>query len=113
MNSRAFADEEIAALRAMIHDPAATISFELVSGSVFWSDEDVLELFSISRHYRGSAKELFAYRTSLLVGEPLEELRYAWDEARVRCPEWIGFRTERVTPAPHWPAYVADAMDSY
>src|SRR4051794_37479489 len=100
-------------MRAMVHDPAARVGgVEMISGAVFWSDEDIFEFFVLSRHYQGSAKELFAYRTSLLVGEPREELRYAWDEANARCPEWIGFRPERVTFALHWPAYVADALDS-
>ena len=109
----AFSDEEIAAMRAMVHDPSASTSFEMLSGAVFWSDEDVLEFFSLSRHREGSAHELFAYRTSLLVGEPRAELRYAWGEAMERCPEWIGFRAERVTFAPHWPGYVSEAVDSF
>ena len=114
MKSPAFSEEEITALREMIYDPGATIGgVEMLSGAVFWSDEDIMELFALSRDHRGSAKELFAHRTSLLVGEPREELRYAWDEAKARCPEWIGFRPERVAFSPRWSAYVAAAFDSF
>lgn len=110
----AFSDEEIAAMRAMIHDPAAKVDgVEMISGAIFWSDEGVLELIALSRHHGGSAKELLAYRTSLLLGEPREELRFAWEEAKARCPEWIGFRPERVAFSPTWSAYVADALDSF
>jgi hypothetical protein len=109
-----FGEEEIAFLRECQFDPAASCGCELLSGAVFWSDERFMEFTGLSRHRgRGFAGVLFAYRTSLLVGSPREELRFAWDVARAACPEWIGFRPERTTQAPHWHSFVRSELDSY
>ena len=82
---RLFSEDAIGFLRDLIHDPAATYDFELLSGAVFWSDERLLEFiarFCGRVRHRSHGKELFAYRTSLLVGKPREALRPAWDEVR-------------------------------
>jgi hypothetical protein len=86
----------------------------LVSGSVGWDDEQYFEFFTICRHHGCYAYGvLFAYRTSLLMGTPREDLRYAWDEVRQRCPEWIGFRPERVAPTEELLDYIRQAEDSF
>ncbi len=119
MEDPVFGDEEITFLRECIFDPAASCRCEFLSGAVNWSDERFSEFVLLPIVYgRGFAKHLFArhlfeYRTSLLVGRPREELRFAWDAARAACPEWIGFRPERTTPAPHWPGFVESELDGY
>jgi hypothetical protein len=114
MERQAFSEAEIVFLRGCVFDPTANYGCEMTSGAIHWCDEKFLE-FVILSHYRGqnNAKQLFAYRTSLLVGKPREEFRNAWDALKLACSEWIGFRPERVTPAPHWPKFVDDALESY
>jgi hypothetical protein len=110
----AFTDAAIAFLRKSVFDPNASVGCELLSGAVHWSDERFMDFFCVfnvgGRNY---STELFAYRTSLLVGRPREELRLPWDEVRVRCPEWIGFRSERVTANAQWQPFVDEELDKY
>ena len=114
MDGPVFGEQEIAFLRGCVFDPAASYGLELLSGAVCWSDERFAEFTGLSRYRgRGFAGHLFAYRTSLLVAEPREELRFAWDAARAACPQWIGFRPERMTPAAHWPAFIQSELDSF
>lgn len=110
----AFTEAAIAFLRESVFDPDASVGFELLSGAVHWDDERFLDFFCVCNAGGPNyAKELFAYRTSLLVGHPREELQFAWDEVRVRCPEWIGFRPERVTADARWQTFVDEALDAY
>ena len=113
MDAPVFGEAEAAFLRGCVFDPAAICGCELVSGAVYWSDERFIELVALSRDRGLAAKCLFAYRTSLLVGRPREELRFAWDAARAVYPDWIGFRPERTTPAAHWPGFVEAELDAY
>jgi hypothetical protein len=114
MEALVFSEAAIDFLRGLLFDPNAQTSYELTSGAVSWSDERFFD-FCILCRATGSdyAKHLFAYRMSLLVGHPREELRFAWDEVRSRCPEWIGFRAERVTPDPSWRTFVERAEESF
>jgi len=111
MDGRTLHDEEIAHMRTSVFYAETGVGVELLTGAVIWSDENSLELFATSDAFGGLAKEVFVYRTSPLIGEPLDELQYAWDEVRARCPEWIGFRPER-TYAEHWRELIADALES-
>jgi hypothetical protein len=93
-----FPEEVIDLLARCRYDPAATPIYELLSGSLSWSDENYLEIAMFCRSMGCHAcAALFAYRTSLIEGVPREKFRFAWDEVRLRCPEWIGFRPERMT----------------
>ena len=113
MDNPVFDEEAVAILHGCVFDPAANYGCELVSGAVHWSDERFFDLVSAARDRGLAAKCLFAYRTSLLVGRLRPELQFAWDAARNACPEWVGFRPERTTPAAHWPGFVEAALDSY
>ncbi len=113
-NGPFFTDAAIAFLRESAFDPDAAVGFELLSGAVHWSDERFLDFFCLCRSGGlDYSKELFAYRTSLLVGRPREEYRLIWDEAQKRCPEWIGFRPERVTADPRWQKFVDEELDAF
>lgn len=96
-----FPEKALAVLREARWDANATRGYELLSGAVTWSDERVhdfvLACMEAGCHEYGTA---LAYRTSLIEGRPREELRFAWDELRLRCPEWIGFQIERVSSSP-------------
>ena len=109
-----FPDQAIELLRSCVYDPRSTPMYEMISGGVNWDDEQYLELAALCRHLGcRDCGALFAYRTSLLMARPLEEYRYAWDEVRERCPEWIGFRPERVTPTAELQAFIRDSQDDY
>jgi len=110
----AFTDAAISFLRESVFDPNASVGFEILSGAVHWSDERFMDFFcTCSVGGRNYAKELFAFRTSLLVGRPCEELRFPWDEVWARCPEWIGFRSDRVTADRRWQAFVDEQSDRF
>ena len=69
-----------------------TISYELLSGALIWSDE-IRE--GMPRDLINALKILFAFRTSLMLGKPREEFRPAWDASLQLFSKWIGFRPER------------------
>ena len=109
-----FPPEAIAFLRNCRHDPAATVYVEVRSGSLNWEDEHILAFASLCKslsceHHAA----LFAFRTSLIEGTPREEMRYAWDEVRNRCPEWIGLRPERTAPSRELQAYLRRSVDEF
>jgi hypothetical protein len=71
MDGSVFGQEEIDFLRGCVFDPTAKYGCELLSGAVHWEDERFREFGALSRHRgRDCAKQLFAHRTSLLVGKP-------------------------------------------
>jgi hypothetical protein len=109
-----FPAKAIEFLRSCVHDPVATFGYEFISGSVSWSDERYAEFTALCRqHGCNDYGVLFAYRTSLLMMQPRENLRYAWDDVQERCPEWIGFRPERITPTAELQEYIRQAEDSF
>ena len=99
-----FSEDAIAFLRGLGYDPAATYDFELLSGAVVWSDEQLLEFVTkfCGRGHRSYGQELFTYRTSLLVGKPREVTPRPGTSYGLAARKWIGFRPECVTPAAHW-----------
>jgi hypothetical protein len=74
------------------------VSYEVMSGALIWSDETdgktPIELIWALRY-------LVAYRTSLMLNRPREELRPMWDHGLSLFPDWVGFRPERRQPTPH------------
>jgi hypothetical protein len=102
-----FPEEALAILRQTQFDPQAALGYELLSGGVTWSDEGLIEFAAVCRDKGcGYAGHALAYRTSLIEGKPRENLRFAWEELKTRCPEWIGFRPERTGPNPEVLAYL-------
>lgn len=107
-----FPEEAIAILRDSQVDPNASMGCEMLSGGVTWSDERWPDFVcSCTRKGCTEFSELVAYRTSLIQGEPRENLRFAWDEVRMRCPEWIGFRVERTSPSAELHAFIKSAYE--
>src|SRR4051794_20986287 len=109
-----FPQEAIDFLRRCQYDPAAQPMYEMLSGGLTWDDEYYFEFAALCRakgcpHYG----VLFAYRSSLILGQPYEEYRYAWEEVRLRCPEWIGFRPERSTPNVELQEFLRGAEEDY
>ncbi|MBA4189025.1 MAG: hypothetical protein C0467_13590 [Planctomycetaceae bacterium] len=81
-------------LRAAQYDPYAGRGAELMTASFIWSDETGGVPGNLP-----SVRALFGYRGSLQRGEPDESLREPWDQLLAACPEWVGFRPERCSPA--------------
>lgn len=73
------------------------ITYDMFSGGLVWSDEfrpggppDVIS----------SLRFLWAYRTSLMQGEPRADFQPIWEHGLQLCPRWIGFRPDRRRPTP-------------
>ena len=82
-------------LNVLQSDPQAIMRYDLFADALVWSDEvpepekcgDIL----VGSELRG----IWHYRTSLILGQPKEKLRAAWEEA-LRCfPNWPGFSLKR------------------
>lgn len=107
-----FPNEAIAVLRGAQFDPGATCGYELLSGGITWSDEQLADFVGACMAKGcGVFGYPLAYRTSLIEGKPRENLRFTWDELQLRCPEWIGFRAERVTPSPQLLAFLKQCRE--
>jgi hypothetical protein len=81
---------------------SATLKFHILAGALFWSDEVPLWL---SAEQDDAMRCLLRYRTSLILGEPEENLKRFWDVGMQHFPDWIGFSKERVTPSPELIAF--------
>jgi hypothetical protein len=67
-----------------------------MSGGLVWSDEFPREAISACIAVDNWAFRLvWAYRASLIRGQPREELRAAWDQLAREFPKWPGFLPER------------------
>lgn len=75
----------------------AEVFYELMSGALIWSDERNKET---PTEVIWALRFLFAYRTSLMLNEPREELKSKWDLGLELFPQWVGFRPERREPTP-------------
>jgi hypothetical protein len=82
-------------MRVLVRSPQATFSYEMMSGALVWSDE--LPEFRVLRlvHHWQVMRLVLRFRTTLILGEPDEELREYWDEAQQLFPEWPGFDRRR------------------
>ena len=69
--------------------------YEMMSGAVIWTDET-------NRHTPvevvWALRMLWAYRTSVMLNKPREELSEYWEFGREEFPQWVGFRPERRMP---------------
>ena len=84
-------------LSALRVDPHAKISYDGMAGGLSWSDELPNELTWIEQN---SVRPLLRYRTTLILGEPDENLKQFWSAAGQAFPTWIGFNHERCMSSP-------------
>ncbi|WP_425617279.1 hypothetical protein NA78x_000953 [Anatilimnocola sp. NA78] len=77
-------------------DPRATVFYELMSGGLVWSDEQVgdsaTDLIALLRTF-------FSFRTKIMLGELTTE-HEVWVRFRQSFPHWIGLLPNRCTPSP-------------
>ena len=75
--------------------------YELLSGALVWTDETRHFFRRTPVQVIWALRGLWAYRTSLMLEKPREELAGYWQLGLARFPRWVGFRPERrqATPA--------------
>jgi hypothetical protein len=73
-------------------DPSAEVGYDLMSGALIWSDENISGL---TVEEMGCLRVILRYRTSVIVGQPDQRFRGLWDKLQAKYPEWVGFSTNR------------------
>jgi hypothetical protein len=89
-------DGLIVKLRTLKRDNSAEAFYDLMSGSLVWSDEKASPL---TREEMGCMRTVFHFRSSVIIGKPAEETRSLWDKLRDKYPDWIGFDPSRCQPS--------------
>lgn len=102
-------------LNALQSDPQAMMHYDLLADALVWSDEvptpEKCGDIPVGAELRG----IWNYRTSLILGQPKEKYRAAWEEA-MRCfPNWPGFELKRreTVLAPTFRAMQSEAMNKF
>ena len=80
----------------VIFSETARPFYEAMSGGLMWGDEQSEIPFSELGWFRAA----LAYRTSVILGQPRNELESIWNALRRFAPNWPGFRAERCSPSP-------------
>ena len=96
MDEMLFPEEGLTLLRTARYDPTAKRGFEWLTCAFHWSDELLSKVARICLNHESRAYfYAMVFRSSLIKGTPIEEYRRTWDQLRVACPDWPGFRPER------------------
>ena len=74
--------------------------YDIMSGAVVWTDETRHLFRRTPTDVIDVLRFLWAYRTSLMFGEPREELAEFWEYGLTHFPRWVGFRPQRRQPTP-------------
>jgi hypothetical protein len=73
--------------------------YEWMSGALIWRDETRTDT---PTRVVWALRPIWAYRTSLMLGEPRAELAEAWRFGREHFPNWVGFLSERREAREEW-----------
>lgn len=73
------------------------VFYEIMSGALVWSDETNKDM---PVEVIWALRFIVAYRTSLMLNKPREELKPMWDVGLSLFPKWVGFRPERRESTP-------------
>jgi hypothetical protein len=73
------------------------VFYEIMSGALVWSDETNKET---PVEVIWALRFVVAYRTSLMLNNPREELKPMWDLGLSLFPKWVGFHPERRQSTP-------------
>src|SRR5688572_22563923 len=74
--------------------------YDLMSGGLVWTDETRHLLRRTPTEVIWALRALWAYRTSLMLDNPREELAEYWRFGLSRFPRWVGFRPARRRATP-------------
>jgi len=95
-SNQLFPASALAILRKAHYDEKATRNYEILSGGFWWSDELLRDVATVCMEVDSYAYGyVMAYRASISTGTPRDDLRGAWDQLLLECPDWPGFRPER------------------
>jgi hypothetical protein len=78
-------------MNALLPHDEATYDYHLMSDAFIWEDE--LPSFDVGDDL--VIRYLLRFRTSLLIGSPIDSLREYWEFAKTRWSKWPGFRPDR------------------
>lgn len=84
----------------LVHDTCATRSLHFQCSSFFWTDE--MPAFVDDGHdasIRHFMLYLLSYRKMLMYGEDVPAFLPLWNRLKDRCPNWPGFRSDRMEPS--------------
>ena len=73
------------------------VDYEIMSGALIWSDE---QTGMTPVEVTWALRYIVAYRTSLMLNKPRQELKPMWDLGLSLFPNWVGFRPERRQATP-------------
>src|ERR1035438_277487 len=86
-------------LQGLTKDANARIYYDLFADALVWSDEvppaDSPDRASFSA---AELRGVWRFRTTLILGQPAEKFRAAWEEALKCFPNWPGFDPKRRDP---------------
>jgi hypothetical protein len=74
--------------------------FDMMSGALVWTDETRYIVRRTPTEVIWALRALWAYRTSLMLDHPREELAEYWRFGLSRFPSWVGFRPARRRATP-------------
>src|SRR5258706_16482689 len=74
--------------------------YDLMSGGLVWMDETRRSFRRTPTEVIWALRALWAYRTSLMLNEPREELAEFWRYGLAHFPRWVGFCPQRRKPTP-------------
>lgn len=83
------------ALDGLRFNPDARFFFEMLSGGVVWSDELPPDSASTEEAIASALRGIWHYRTSLILGAPVERFKASWEAAQSAFPNWPGFHPSR------------------
>jgi hypothetical protein len=83
---------------ASVPDPMATVQYEMMSDGLMWSDE-LPGLEGLDFRDIVLLRVLWNHRARLVCGEPGDQYRDVWEQAKLGFPTWMGFARERCAPS--------------
>jgi hypothetical protein len=92
MNLEDYLDSMILKLRKLKRDISARVIYDMMSGALIWSDEEITDL---TVEEMGCLRAIFRFRTSIIANESDERFRDLWDKLHAKYPDWIGFDPSR------------------
>ncbi len=77
-------------MRSLRASPDATVFYEVLSGSLIWTDE-IPDASATGIQCGEFLRPVFRFRTTVMLENPEERYREFWEEAYRLFPDWPGF----------------------
>ena len=109
-----FPQEAIDFLRGCQYDPKAQVSYEMIAGGLLWSDEKYIDFMLLCKTKTCLIYGVpFAFRSSLVRGQPYQIYRYAWEELRLHALNGSAFGQSATTPSPDLQEFLRRSEESF